>query len=102
MIASASPIYKALFVRPGQSLWLGTRELLRLVVGGRLGREPLTPEGGAALHHITSIRNYIITDADTDEILTKAHTIQVTVDRASNELCFETPSALVEKVRRSL
>lgn len=46
--------------------------------------------------------NYLIRDAETDEILTKAHTIQVTVDRASNELCFETPAALVEKVRRAL
>jgi acyl-CoA thioester hydrolase len=46
--------------------------------------------------------NYIITDAETEEVLTKACTTQVTVDRASNELCFETPSVLVEKVRRLL
>lgn len=46
--------------------------------------------------------SYVITDADTGEVLTKAHTIQVTVDRASQELCFETPPALVEKVRRRL
>ncbi len=46
--------------------------------------------------------NYIITDADGGAILTRAHTIQVTVDRASNELCFETPAALVKKVRRWL
>ena len=45
---------------------------------------------------------YIIANAETDEVFTKAHTIQVTVDRASNELRFETPSALVEKVRRLL
>ena len=45
--------------------------------------------------------NYTITDAD-GVILTKAHTIQVTIDRANNELCFETPAALVEKVRRHL
>lgn len=45
---------------------------------------------------------YIIADAETGEVLTKAHTIQVTVDRASNELCFETPPALVEKLRRLL
>ena len=45
--------------------------------------------------------NYIITDLNGGAILTRA-TIQVTVDRASNELCFETPPALVEKVRRSL
>lgn len=46
--------------------------------------------------------SYVITDAATNEILTKAHTIQVTVNRASNELCFETPPTLVEKVRRAL
>jgi acyl-CoA thioester hydrolase len=45
---------------------------------------------------------YVITDAESGEVLTKAHTIQVTVDRASQELCFETPPALVEKVRRRL
>jgi acyl-CoA thioester hydrolase len=46
--------------------------------------------------------NYLITDMNGGAILTRAHTIQVTVDRASNELCFETPSAMVEKVRRAL
>jgi len=46
--------------------------------------------------------NYVVTDADTGETLTRAHTIQVTVNRANNELCFETPPALVEKVRRLL
>ncbi len=46
--------------------------------------------------------NYVISDVETNEILTKAHTIQVTVDRATNELCFETPPILVEKVRRAL
>ncbi len=46
--------------------------------------------------------NYIITDVDGGAILTRAHTIQVTVDRATNELCLETPAAMVEKVRRWL
>lgn len=46
--------------------------------------------------------NYVISDVETNEILTKAHTIQVTVDRATNELCFETPPILMEKVRRAL
>jgi len=46
--------------------------------------------------------NYLITDKDGGAILTRAHTIQVTVDRVSNELCFETPPALVDKVRRLL
>lgn len=46
--------------------------------------------------------NYLITDVNSGAILTRAHTIQVTVDRASKELCFETPPAMVEKVRRAL
>jgi acyl-CoA thioester hydrolase len=46
--------------------------------------------------------NYLITDVNGGAILTRAHTIQVTVDRASKELCFETPPAMVEKVRRAL
>ena len=46
--------------------------------------------------------NYVIRDAATDEILTKAHTIQVTVDTRNMELCFETPPALIDKVRRAL
>ena len=44
--------------------------------------------------------NYLIADAETGEVLTKAHTIQVTVDRETRELCFETPPMLAEKVRR--
>jgi acyl-CoA thioester hydrolase len=46
--------------------------------------------------------NYLIADINGGAILTRAHTIQVTVDRESNELCFETPAAMLEKVRRSL
>jgi len=45
---------------------------------------------------------YVITDAATGEVLTKAHTIQVTVDRTTNELCYETPPAFVERVKERL
>jgi len=45
---------------------------------------------------------YVISDAETGEVLTKAHSIQVTVDRATNELCFETPPVLVDKIKRAL
>jgi acyl-CoA thioester hydrolase len=45
---------------------------------------------------------YLITDAETNELLTKAHSIQVTVDRTTKELCFETPQVLVDKIRRAL
>jgi acyl-CoA thioester hydrolase len=43
---------------------------------------------------------YVITDGATGELLTRAQTIQVTVERATNELCYETPAAFVEVVKR--
>jgi acyl-CoA thioester hydrolase len=46
--------------------------------------------------------NYVITDAVSGERLTKAHTIQVTVERATNELCFATPAPLLEKIEQAL
>jgi acyl-CoA thioester hydrolase len=46
--------------------------------------------------------NYVITDAVSSERLTKAHTIQVTVERATNELCFETPAVILERVKQVL
>jgi acyl-CoA thioester hydrolase len=45
--------------------------------------------------------NYVITDAASGERLTKAQTIQVTVERATNELCFDTPAVLVDKVKET-
>ena len=45
---------------------------------------------------------YVITDTATGEVLTRAHTIQVTVDRETNELCYESPATFVEIVKRSL
>jgi len=61
MIAFASPTYRAQFVRPRQSLWLGTRELLRLVESGNLGREHLTQTAVVSLHYLATIRNVIHT-----------------------------------------
>ena len=46
--------------------------------------------------------DYVIVDASTGEALTKAQTIQVAVDTATNEVCFESPPALQDKVRRLL
>lgn len=46
--------------------------------------------------------DYRIADLATGDVLTKAHTIQVAVDVASNELCFESPAALTDRVRRFL
>ncbi len=46
--------------------------------------------------------DYRIADVATGEVLTKAQTIQVAVDAATQELCFESPAALREKVQRVL
>lgn len=46
--------------------------------------------------------DYRIADPASGDVLTKAHTIQVAVEVASNELCFESPRVLTEKVQRLL
>ena len=46
--------------------------------------------------------DYRIADLATGDVLTKAQTIQVAVDVASNEMCFESPAALIDRVRRLL
>jgi acyl-CoA thioester hydrolase len=43
--------------------------------------------------------DYVIADETAGEILTKAHTIQVAVDKVTNEVCFESPEVLQERVR---
>ena len=43
--------------------------------------------------------DYVIRDILTDEVLTKAQTIQVAVDLETEEMCFEVPQILIEKVR---
>ncbi len=45
---------------------------------------------------------YVLTDPATGETTTKAHTVQVAVDASTNELCFESPAVLTERVRRFL
>jgi acyl-CoA thioester hydrolase len=45
---------------------------------------------------------YRILDALSGEVLTKATTIQLAVEAASQELCLECPAALVERVRGML
>jgi acyl-CoA thioester hydrolase len=46
--------------------------------------------------------NYICRDAESGEILTKAHTIQVAVRVSTQELCMESPPVFLEKVKRVL
>ena len=38
--------------------------------------------------------DYVIRDADTDEVVTRAHTLQVAVEIASGEMCYATPEVL--------
>ena len=42
--------------------------------------------------------SYVITDADSGERLTKGYTIQVAVDRKTDEMCFCSPQVLIDKV----
>jgi acyl-CoA thioester hydrolase len=44
--------------------------------------------------------DYRLTDVATGKVLTKAHTIQVAVDAATRELCYQSPAVLYEKVER--
>ena len=46
--------------------------------------------------------DYRVRDAASGETLTKARTIQVAVDARTQELCLESPAALVDKVRARL
>ena len=46
--------------------------------------------------------SYRLVDVASGETVTKAQTIQVAVDAATNELCFESPPVLREKVQRLL
>jgi acyl-CoA thioester hydrolase len=42
--------------------------------------------------------NYLIVDKETGDRLTKGYSIQVAVDLARNEMCFESPGILLEKL----
>lgn len=42
--------------------------------------------------------DYVISDVETGERLTKGYTIQVAVDMAKNEMCFESPAILQQKL----
>ena len=41
---------------------------------------------------------YLIRDAQSGEVLTRAHTIQVAVDRATGEMCFVSPPVLLQRL----
>lgn len=42
--------------------------------------------------------DYLVTDAESGEVLTRAHTIQVAVDIASGEMCFASPAILLQRL----
>ncbi len=46
--------------------------------------------------------DYVISDAQTGERLTKAYTIQVAVDQQTGEMCFESPPALRKRLEAVL
>ena len=43
--------------------------------------------------------NYVITDLGTGQVLTKAFTVQVALDKATQELQFESPKIFIDKVK---
>ncbi len=42
--------------------------------------------------------DYLIVDKQTNSKLTKGYSIQIAVDRETNEMCFESPAVLFEKL----
>lgn len=49
--------------------------------------------------HLNRLKiTYQITDKETGELLTKAHTIQLAVKLSTGELCIETPEILSQKI----
>lgn len=42
--------------------------------------------------------DYVISDVETGERLTKGYTIQVAIDMQKNEMCFESPAILQQKL----
>lgn len=44
--------------------------------------------------------DYVIRDAGSGERLSRGYTVQVAVDKKTNEMCFCSPQVLIEKVRQ--
>jgi acyl-CoA thioester hydrolase len=45
--------------------------------------------------------DYLISDEESGKRLSKGHTIQVAVDMTTNEMLFESPPCLLEKIKQS-
>ena len=41
---------------------------------------------------------YVVSDADSGEVLTRAHTVQVAVDVGNGEMCFVSPPVLAQRL----
>ena len=65
----------------------------------RFGQEVKVTATMAEYEHRLKI-GYRLADLATGQVLTKAYTIQVAVDAATNEMCFQSPAVLYEKVER--
>lgn len=88
-------------MRESGYLWPVVDLRIKYVRPIRFGQE--IKVGATMLEYENRIRiAYRLADLATGEIVTKAQTIQVAVDAATNELCFESPAVLQEKVRRLL
>jgi acyl-CoA thioester hydrolase len=65
----------------------------------RFGEKALVSANLVAFENGLKI-DYLIRDAATSAVLTRAHTFQVPVRLDNGELCLESPPELVERVRR--
>jgi acyl-CoA thioester hydrolase len=45
--------------------------------------------------------DYLISDAASGEVLTRAHTVQVAVDMANGEMCFASPPVLAQRLGKA-
>jgi len=70
---------------------------LRYIKGARFGQKIRVKASLVEWENRLKI-NYLITDANTGERLTRAYTIQVAVNIATREMCLASPAILFEKL----
>lgn len=78
--------------------WPVTELKLRYVRPARLGQK-IKIRAMMREFELRLVINYLITDAETGERLSKGHTIQVPVDMETNEMQFGAPPVLYRKLR---
>lgn len=70
---------------------------LRYIKGARFGQKIRVKASLVEWENRLKI-NYLITDANTGERLTRAYTVQVAVNIATREMCLASPAILFEKL----